>query len=138
MAFDQKQYQKEYQLRNREQIKAQRKGYYEANKHWLVPASREKRVLHAKRYNENRLNRLYALRPGQYEEMLASQGNACAICKSADPGQYNSTRFNIDHCHETGAVRGLLCHTCNRGLGLLQDSPEFLESAARYVRNHRK
>jgi hypothetical protein len=43
----------------------------------------------------------------------------------------------VDHDHETGEVRGLLCAPCNRGIGLLQDKIEVLESAAQYLKTHR-
>lgn len=49
----------------------------------------------------------------------------------------HSSGMNLDHCHETGVVRGLLCHNCNRGLGLLQDNPTYLRQAANYVEKYR-
>jgi hypothetical protein len=53
----------------------------------------------------------------------------CEICESV----VSVDGAHIDHCHKTGAVRGVLCHTCNTGIGGLQDSPEFLSSAAQYL-----
>jgi len=58
------------------------------------------------------------------------QENRCAICRS--PIEFDNSR--IDHNHETGKVRGILCVSCNTGIGLLQDSPEVLESAAKYLK----
>jgi len=63
------------------------------------------------------------------------QGGVCAICQTEGfkmLGGHNSG-MNLDHCHKTGVVRGLLCHNCNRGLGLLQDSPTYLRRAAEYL-----
>jgi hypothetical protein len=61
--------------------------------------------------------------------MLAAQGGLCAICKVAPGG-------HVDHDHETGAVRALLCFNCNGGLGQFKDNPEVLHAAAYYVQFH--
>ena len=53
----------------------------------------------------------------------------CGICAS-------DTKLCIDHCHDTGKVRGRLCSNCNRALGLFQDNVEFLESATQYLKVH--
>ena len=58
------------------------------------------------------------------------QENRCAICHS----QIDFDNSRIDHSHKTGKVRGILCVSCNTGIGLLQDSPEVLESAAEYLK----
>jgi hypothetical protein len=72
----------------------------------------------------------YSLSVEQYDFMFASQGRACAICgASASAGQ----GFHIDHCHTTGAVRGILCQNCNIGIGNLQDDPEILRRALTYL-----
>jgi hypothetical protein len=68
---------------------------------------------------------------GGYEAQLAAQGGGCAICGyRPKPG---GRRLNIDHDHKTGAVRGLLCARCNRGLGWFRDDPDRLEIAATYL-----
>jgi hypothetical protein len=74
------------------------------------------------------IKRRYGLSPEQVETMRLQQDNRCAICKS----EFQS-KFNIDHDHKTGKVRGLLCPLCNRGLGQLKDSPEILIAAAGYL-----
>lgn len=51
----------------------------------------------------------------------------CAICNSTD-------RLSIDHCHETGEVRGLLCGKCNSGIGLFKDKIDLLEAAIQYLK----
>lgn len=60
--------------------------------------------------------------------MLAAQDGVCAICKQTPEGQWN-----IDHCHDTGAVRGLLCSPCNIGIGQLGDDPERVRAALEYL-----
>lgn len=69
----------------------------------------------------------------QYEGLLESQHNLCAICSRdfGDLGPY------VDHCHDKGHVRGILCVNCNHGLGKFKDDPEALESAAAYLRRTR-
>lgn len=70
----------------------------------------------------------------EYEEMLARQAGACAICGVQHTGNRKRV-FNIDHCHKTGIVRGLLCDKCNLGIGHFDDA-DSLEAAAAYVRRH--
>ncbi|MFG2001358.1 endonuclease VII domain-containing protein [Spirillospora sp. NPDC048911] len=53
-------------------------------------------------------------------------GDDCPICRSASAA-------HVDHCHETGAVRGLLCPECNTGMGQLRDDPATLRRAADYL-----
>lgn len=61
----------------------------------------------------------------RFDDLLFSQRGTCAICSRAK-------RLAVDHCHVGGQVRGLLCNSCNRGLGLFQDSPELLQKALAY------
>jgi hypothetical protein len=83
-----------------------------------------------------RLRRQYGITPEQYDQMLAAQDGKCAICGTTDPGpvRVGQPAFRVDHCHKSGAIRGLLCHNCNSGMGLLGDSTERLEAAAAYLR----
>lgn len=74
--------------------------------------------------------RTYGLTQGGYAELQAIHGGRCAIC--GDPAK---DALNVDHCHDTGTVRGLLCEKCNLGLGLFADDPERLRAAAEYLRN---
>ena len=79
----------------------------------------------------------YGLTPASYEERLVAQGRRCAICGTNEPdGRANHAgvaRFTVDHDHATGAVRGLLCVECNRGLGAFDDDPERLALAIAYL-----
>lgn len=65
-----------------------------------------------------------------YETRLAAQGGGCAICGKPPP---EKRRHHVDHDHETGAVRGVLCGHCNTGLGLFGEDIALLESAAAYL-----
>lgn len=84
-----------------------------------------------------RVVKSYGLTLEKYDLILALQGGGCAICQSKEAKTKRNGRFCVDHDHETGEVRGLLCAPCNRGIGLLQDKIEVLESAAQYLKTHR-
>lgn len=76
----------------------------------------------------------YGLTEDQYYTRLASQDFKCAICR-AETAQSGVTEkwFFVDHDHNTGKVRGLLCNHCNRGLGAFKDNTAFLEKAIDYL-----
>lgn len=92
-------------------------------------------------YRRRAVARKYGLTPEDVAALLEGQGGCCAICKTTNPlGEGNTslkrTSFSIDHCHDTGEVRGLLCNTCNRGLGFFKDSVEVLSAAIEYLNCH--
>ena len=84
--------------------------------------------LSSERRREAKLKTKYRLSQAAYDDMLASQGGVCAIC--LQPPSYT---LYVDHCHETGRVRGLLCAPCNAGLGMLRDDPDRARRAADYL-----
>ena len=78
------------------------------------------------------LQRKYGITLVEYERLYEEQGGVCAICKQGPTKPTRGTAeptFVVDHDHNTGAVRGLLCGHCNTGIGLLRDSPEVLGAA---------
>jgi len=81
---------------------------------------------------ELHMKRNYGLDFAEYNKMLDRQNGVCAICNSSPPDNHKK-RLNIDHCHATGRVRGLLCDACNRALGLLKDSPNLMLKAISYL-----
>lgn len=94
--------------REDEQKRAQNKIYHRAK--WLKDA--------------------FNMTVADYMALYEKQDGKCAICGSAQNGKKN---FCIDHDHETGKVRGLLCHNCNVSVGLMKDSPSLLRKAADYL-----
>ncbi len=80
------------------------------------------------------LKRRYGITPEQYDEILARQGGKCAICGNGNPQTNRPSRFHVDHCHETGHIRGLLCIKCNHALGRFGDSVEGVERVLKYLR----
>lgn len=79
-----------------------------------------------------RILQKYALKVAEYWAIFRHQGEHCAICNRA---RGVAKRLSVDHDHETGFVRGLLCGTCNSMLGDARDDPEFFDRAAAYLRN---
>ena len=77
----------------------------------------------------NLLRGKYGIEPAEYDAILIKQGGGCAICGSIASRRY----LHVDHCHKTGRVRGLLCNTCNIGLGHFKDDPERLSRAVVYL-----
>lgn len=66
----------------------------------------------------------------EFRSMVTDQRNSCAICFKH---LATTKEMHIDHCHSTGRVRGILCGSCNRGIGLLQDDPDIILSAYNYL-----
>jgi hypothetical protein len=81
---------------------------------------------------ELHMKRKYGMTFKKYEQMLSDQSGLCAICASPPP-DHHKKRLNIDHCHSSGRVRGLLCDACNRALGLFKDDPDVLLKAISYL-----
>jgi hypothetical protein len=79
--------------------------------------------------------RKFGITPERYSELLKSQNGTCAICKQPE----TATRMGkvkalaVDHCHQSGAVRGLLCADCNMGIGKLKEDPLVFQSAIQYL-----
>lgn len=84
----------------------------------------------------HRLRKLgVAYEDDQFDRLLVEQDGRCAICGTDEPGGRGG--FHVDHDHETGQVRGLLCDLCNRGLGYFADDVERLLAAVDYLRRAR-
>ena len=79
-----------------------------------------------------RLKRLYGLTDAQYESILAEQDGRCACC-----GRVPDLEPRVDHDHKTGDVRGILCHKCNVGIGLLGDTEDRVQLAVDYLAGKR-
>jgi len=71
---------------------------------------------------------------GHRKDLLEEQNNSCAIC-GINAGELNK-KLSVDHNHETNQVRGLLCNSCNLGLGQFKDSVVFLSYAIEYLERH--
>lgn len=110
-------YAKRYRERNADRLKD-----YKKNKYSKLSQEQKRELKYLSRYG---------ITIKQYEEMLGRQNGVCAICLNGPVGK--KTRLCVDHCHQTGNVRGLLCNSCNVGLGKFKDNPEMLVSAIIYL-----
>lgn len=113
---------KRWRLRNPEKHNA-------AVRKWAAKQEPDTLRIRARKYQ---LQFSYGIDEAEYERLLKTQDNKCAICGTDKPtGKWKV--FAVDHCHVTGKVRGLLCNECNRGMGLLKDSPDILQKAINYL-----
>lgn len=118
-------YQREYYRTHKDKVAAYRKRWFEKD-----PTYQQRHSWF----------RLYGVTNKQFDELIASQQNRCAICHQPETAlARNSKRIKllaVDHDHKTNAIRGLLCDTCNRGLGYFKDNPNLLIAAAEYLKSH--
>jgi hypothetical protein len=133
---------------NADRLREQARAYRERNKEKLRA---QKRAAHLKRqaskgYDEKaaqariqHLKRAYGLTPEQYEAMVSAQDGKCAICGGlGGRNRIGEPRpLDVDHCHETGRVRALLCQSCNRGIGQFGDNEALVAKALDYLRAYR-
>lgn len=77
----------------------------------------------------------YGIALSDFEDMMAMQKGRCAICGFEDTESPKLFPM-VDHCHKTGRVRGLLCMSCNQGLGKFKDDVNLLMTAAAYLAKH--
>lgn len=89
------------------------------------------RTCEYERYRIRKLELKYGVTPDELAGMYEKQNSCCAIC-----GVHESKlpkRLHVDHCHETGRVRGLLCNKCNTSIGHFERTPELLIVAHQYL-----
>ena len=99
---------------------------------------------HPGKHRESRLQHVYGLTLDGYESLLVEQGGGCRICRQPETvtraGHVLALTVDHDHACCSGprscgrCIRGLICHRCNRAIGLFRDDPELLEAAAAYLR----
>lgn len=114
---------KEYNERNKEHVKKRHKKYYENNKlKFLESGWKRKGIL-----NKNS----EAFKKQDFDELFERSNYTCAICNTNAPKHLKG--FVVDHCHNTGIARGILCAHCNLALGGFKDNVEILNKAINYL-----
>jgi Recombination endonuclease VII len=125
-----------YQAKNRERIRLRQRQWSRNNAESL----RVKRELNREKYTRvsqrSNFKRKYGLPLEQYDLMHQQQGGRCVIC--GIPEDALPQRLGVDHCHDTKKVRGLLCVSCNLGLGNFYDDVELLRKAVKYLELHNR
>ncbi len=125
-----------------------RRKHYEANRDTYIRKAQEWKRRNPERYaaqqflrrqardrsqirleRDQYLQRTYGLSLPEFEFLVAVQTGRCAIC-----GKDDGNRLHVDHDHSSGRVRGLLCDSCNRAMGLFHEDPARFEAAGRYLR----
>lgn len=101
----------------------------ECSRAWNRGWSRRNRETLNERSRKHHLRTKYGLTLEEFEVILQQQGGVCAICHRPPNGRV----LDVDHNHKTGQIRGLLCLSCNAGIGSLGDSPEMLKRATAYL-----
>jgi hypothetical protein len=101
----------------------------------LYKANRKNYDHEKERYRK--LQNTFGIGKEDFEDLMTQQNGVCAICGNP-PKKYARNRgvLCVDHNHETGKVRALLCRPCNQGLGLFYDNKELLRKAKDYLEKH--
>ena len=137
---------REYRRKHNEMLKAKLRARYHSWKDaglcircggdrdgWQLTCS-TCRPKHREQGRAAQIKRDYKLTINDVKAMEIAQDGRCAICKGPPTGQYG--KLVIDHDHNSGTVRSLLCSNCNTGIGLLGDNIERLQAAAHYIQSH--
>lgn len=113
---------KKYKQQHLEQIKIQQKEYRN------MPKYSQKQRDYIRNWH---LKTTYSITTDDYNDMFIEQGGCCAICGTHQSKLKKILR--VDHCHETGRVRGLLCDGCNIALSRMKDNINILQNAIKYL-----
>jgi len=99
---------------------------------YCSPACNDKARARTPHRRDTRLQREYGITLAEYEALLVAQDGGCAICGVKNPaGRWD--KWHVDHCHDSQKVRGVLCSSCNHGIGQFKDDPALLRRAADYL-----
>lgn len=129
---------KETRRARKDKENARNRKYYEAHRDQINKIRRERygsltieqRDRLKKAQRRWLLHREYGISQEQFDDLLRKQKNKCAICGDSENG---GRMWHVDHCHNSGEIRGILCGRCNKMLGLARDRQSILRRAARYL-----
>ena len=136
-ALDRK-YTREYYAKNRDKFRARDREYKKNNRDKIRLTERKYYFKHKEKIDaKNRkrfLRQYYNLPIERYEEMYREQNGVCLICKNINIA---GRKLAVDHDHNTGVIRGLLCSKCNMGIGYFKDDVDLLRIAIDYLELHK-
>lgn len=131
-------YNKEWRDRNQEKIKALGSEYVKNNREKIKQRCKEWAKNNPDKVKTLWLKRAFGITLDYYNNMSEKQGNVCAICFKpetiSDKRSQLTRALAVDHDHLNGNIRGLLCNSCNKGLGFFGDSEENLLKAIEYLK----
>lgn len=111
---------------NRDKIIARSKGYYYANREQVLAKGKRYYLDNRQKVRDRQFMKKYGITARDVRRMNEKQKGLCLICNEGH-------KLVVDHCHKSGRVRGLLCGSCNKGLGYFRDSLSILEGAIKYL-----
>ncbi len=128
----------DYYHKNKEKIRARATDYYHNNKERVLVLAKQYRDSNAEKVKNWKLKDSFGITIDDYKSMYEKQNGLCAICNT--PETYFDKRIgktrtlSVDHDHITGKVRGLLCKSCNLGIGQFKDNTDLMLNAIRYIK----
>lgn len=125
--------QRAYHAGNREYIAERSAKWREANRETLAVKKRKYAAENRDHAADYKRERNYGVTRLQYDEMVALGGDGCWVCGKTN---LSGRQLAVDHDHETGTVRGLLCSNCNSGLGKIGDSLAAVLRMAQYLQTN--
>lgn len=135
-----KEYNKTYREENKEKIKELNKKYRETHKEEIKKYRKKYEESHKIDTRKSNLKCKFGMTLDDYNKKLKEQKYVCAICgqkETAIDSRYNKIKLlAVDHNHETGQIRELLCNKCNHGLGCFKDNIDILNNAIKYLKEH--
>lgn len=126
---EKREYARAYREKNKDRLIAWRKENYERYREKNAEYNRIYRERNKEEISKKKRLSTYGISSDEYDALNSS--GSCHIC-----GGYLKKPY-VDHCHETGKVRGILCQVCNSGIGMFRDSPEILRAAIDYLERGR-
>jgi hypothetical protein len=121
-------------LKNRSKCNARAKAWYLKNAAYAKQKMADRRKRFPQKIKDEKLRAAFGIGMEQYERIAKAQKYRCAICTRHQDHQ--TKNLAVDHDHQSGKIRGLLCHNCNVGLGNFKDSTVNLKSAIRYLNEY--
>jgi hypothetical protein len=129
--------QERYLLAHPDRRKVTSKKYYKNHRRKLKVKAKKRRATeeHRRKQRDYMLEKNYGISRDQYNVMLDEQGGTCFICLQGEKRLYKGkpTNLVVDHNHQTGTIRKILCHGCNAALGFLEENPDRMRRMAEYV-----
>jgi len=131
---------KEHSLKDITRARARRKQWNEDNPEKYKKICQKMYIKHKARFKAQNLKTMYNLDYKEFLRIKGEQGNRCAVCGEMEIARYGGVRkeLSVDHDHDTGIIRGLLCSKCNTAIGLLNENEELCMKVAAYLQRSKR